>query len=102
MTLVALIGFAGMLALLAFGNNPLNQQIATWTPETLPSNWREAHTAWDGFHAASSALAALSLISLLIATLRDTPSAFRETRGSKGADHAKSRDLRGTHFQQRQ
>lgn len=39
--LLAALCFAGMLAMFAFGNNPLNQQIATWTPETLPANWRQ-------------------------------------------------------------
>ncbi len=80
LTLVATLCFAGMLALFAFGNSPLNQQIATWTPQTLPPNWREVRDAWDSFHAASSVLAALSLICLLVATLRDTPSSFVERR----------------------
>ncbi|MBO0781155.1 MAG: hypothetical protein J2P37_20235 [Ktedonobacteraceae bacterium] len=71
--LVATISFAGMLALFAFGNNPINQQVAMWTPQTLPPTWHEARDAWDSFHAASSALAALALTTLLIATLSDTP-----------------------------
>jgi hypothetical protein len=50
----------GMLALFTFGNNPLNQQIATWTPETLPAGWREVRDALDRFHAMSSVLAALA------------------------------------------
>ena len=57
LTLIAAISFAGMLALFVFGNNPLNQQIATWTPETLPANWHEVRDAWDRFHAASSVFA---------------------------------------------
>ncbi len=72
LTLLAALSFAGMLALFAFGNNPLNQQIATWTPQTMPANWRDIRDAWDGFHAASSACAALALVTLLIAALRDT------------------------------
>jgi multisubunit Na+/H+ antiporter MnhB subunit len=99
LTLIAAISFAGMLALFAFGNNPLNQQIASWTPETLPANWREIRNAWDGFHAASSALAALALTSLLIATLRDTSSGV-PTKGSQRVDHRKEGDFREPHFQQ--
>lgn len=76
LTLVAAICFAGMLAVFAFGNNPLNQQVMSWTPATLPANWRSVRDAWDGFHAASSVLAAIALISLLIATLRDLPLSF--------------------------
>jgi ribose/xylose/arabinose/galactoside ABC-type transport system permease subunit len=86
LTLVAAFCFAGMLALFAFGNNPLNQQVATWTPQTLPPNWREVRDAWDSFHAASSVLAALSLICLLIALLRETPSSFVKRHIIKRAD----------------
>lgn len=74
LTLVATLSFAGMLALFAFGNNPLNKQIMTWTPQTMPANWRDYRDAWDTFHAASSACAVLAFTTLLIATLRDTPS----------------------------
>lgn len=35
--IVAAIAFSGMLADYWFGNRPLNDQIATWTPETVPS-----------------------------------------------------------------
>ena len=76
LTLVAAISFAGMLIVFAVGNNPLNQQIMGWTPDTLPATWQQVRDAWDSFHAASSGLAALALIVLLIATLRDTPSSF--------------------------
>jgi uncharacterized membrane protein len=101
LTLVAAISFAGMLALFVFGNNPLNQQIASWTPETLPSNWREIRNAWDSFHAASSALAALALTSLLIATLRDTSSSVVATKGSQRTAHRKERGFRNPQFQQK-
>jgi hypothetical protein len=76
LTLIATLSFAGMLALFAFGNNPLNQQIATWTPQSLPANWHEIRDAWDRFHAASSACAALAFIALLISLLRETPSSL--------------------------
>ena len=82
LTVVAALSFVGMLALFAFGNNPLNQQIMAWTPATLPANWRETRDAWDTFHAISSAFAAVALIALLVAMLRETPSSFAQTRGS--------------------
>ena len=72
LTLVAALCFAGMLALFAFGNNPLNQQIASWTSANLPATWQQTRNVWDRFHAASSVLAALSLVALL----RDTPSSY--------------------------
>ncbi|GHO97502.1 hypothetical protein KSF_075500 [Reticulibacter mediterranei] len=73
-TLIAALCFAGMLVLFTFGNHPLNQQIASWTPETLPRDWRVVRDAWDRFHAASSVLSVLSFVCLLIALLRDIPS----------------------------
>ena len=82
LALIAAMSFASMLALFAFGNNPLNQQIASWTPQTLPANWQEVRDAWDRFHAVSSAFAALALTVLLVGTLRETPSSFAQTRGS--------------------
>ena len=80
LTVVAALSFVGMLALFAFGNNPLNQQIMAWTPQTLPATWQQTRDAWDTFHAATSAFAALALTALLVATLRDTPSSFAKTR----------------------
>ena len=82
LTLIAAMSFAGMLALFAFGNNPLNQQIASWTPQTLPANWQEVRDAWDRFHAVSSAFAALALTALLVGTLRETPSSFAQKSGT--------------------
>ncbi|GHO95831.1 hypothetical protein KSF_058790 [Reticulibacter mediterranei] len=78
LALVAIVSFAGMLAVFAFGNNPLNQQVASWKPESLPVTWSEVRTAWDRFHAASSVLAALALTSLLIAMLRVTSPSLAE------------------------
>ena len=89
LTLIATISFAGMLALFAFGNNPLNQQIATWTPETLPANWYEIRDAWDRFHAASSVFATLAFITLLIALLTETPSS--QGTGEASPERAKEK-----------
>src|SRR5947209_11676787 len=82
LTLIATLSFAGMLALFAFGNNPLNQQIATWTPQSLPANWHEIRDAWDRFHAASSACAALAFAALLMALLWETPSSRGTSKAS--------------------
>lgn len=73
LTLIAALCFAGTLVVFAFGNQPINVQVATWTPRNLPANWRQARDAWDAFHAASSGLATLAFITLLVAILRDVP-----------------------------
>jgi hypothetical protein len=85
LTLLAALSFLGMLALFAFGNNPLNQQIARWTPETLPANWRAVRDAWDRFHAISSVLAALAFTVLLVDILRQMPSSWQAKHARRGA-----------------
>lgn len=82
LTLIAALCFAGMLAVFALGNNPINQQVMTWTPTTLPADWQQMRDAWDRFHAISSGLAALALVTLLIATLHDTPASLANTRAA--------------------
>lgn len=73
LTLIAALSFAGMLVLFALGNQPINRQVALWTPQTMPANWRALRDAWDGFHAASSGLSALSFVALLVALIHETP-----------------------------
>jgi len=85
LTLLAALSFLGMLALFAFGNNPLNQQIAQWTPETLPANWQEVRDAWDRFHAISSVLAAVAFTVLLVDVLRQMPSSWQAKHARRGA-----------------
>ena len=85
LTLIAALSFLGMLALFTFGNNPLNQQIATWTPETLPANWQQVRDAWDRFHVISSVLAALAFTVLLIEILRQMPSSWQQKHGRRSA-----------------
>ena len=85
LTLLAALSFLGMLALFAFGNNPLNQQIATWTPETLPANWQQVRDAWDRFHVISSVLAALAFTVLLVDLLRQMPSSWQQKHGRRSA-----------------
>jgi hypothetical protein len=71
--------------LFAFGNNPLNQQIATWTPETLPANWQQVRDAWDRFHVISSVLAALAFTVLLVDLLRQMPSSWQQKHDRRSA-----------------
>lgn len=49
LALVAAVSFAGMLAVFAFGNNSLNQQVAFWRPETLLATWSEVRMHGTAF-----------------------------------------------------
>jgi len=84
LNVVAALCFAGMLISFALGNNPLNQQIAQWTADTLPANWSAARDAWDGFHAISSGLATVAFVALLISTLRDSSTPYANRRAIAG------------------
>jgi hypothetical protein len=72
LSLLAAVGFAGMLASYAFGNRPINDQIAAWTPLNLPPDWTTARDRWEGAHTLSAVGAAIALASLLTTTLRDS------------------------------
>lgn len=69
LALLAALSFAGTLLAFAFGNNPLNQQIANWTPETLPVTWPETRDAWDRAHTISAVLGAIAFFALLVEAL---------------------------------
>jgi hypothetical protein len=69
LALLAALCFAGTLLVFAFGNNPINQQVAGWTPETLPATWPQTRDAWDRAHTISAALAALAFLALLVEAL---------------------------------
>lgn len=64
-------GFAGMLVGCAFGNRPINDQIASWTPATIPTDWTIARVGWENAHAITAAFAALAFVGLLVAILHD-------------------------------
>lgn len=70
-TLIAAGCLVGMFAVFLFGNNPVNGQIAVWTPATMPANWRELRDRWETAHATSFVLALVAFVTLLVATLAD-------------------------------
>ncbi|GCE31632.1 hypothetical protein KDA_71160 [Dictyobacter alpinus] len=100
-SLVVALCFAGMLVLFAVGNNPLNQQIAAWTPQTLPANWHEVRDAWDMFHAASSVLASLALLLLLISVLHPTTSQAATVTSASSTKQKQQNSFKATHLSHR-
>jgi uncharacterized membrane protein len=48
---------------------PIDNQIKTWTVETIPDNWTELRQTWDRFHALRTLTSILSFISLTIGVL---------------------------------
>lgn len=63
---VAALCFLGTLLIFALGNNPINVEVSSWTPTTLPANWRQARDAWQTFHTISAALSTVAVALLLV------------------------------------
>ena len=51
---------------------PIDNQIKTWTPETLPSNWTELRATWDRFHTLRTIMSVLSFVSLSVGVVADS------------------------------
>lgn len=65
---------AGLLAASFFGLwvgfvAPLNAVFATWTPETMPSDWRAYRDRWEVWHAVIAATKSLAVVSLTLSIL---------------------------------
>lgn len=89
--LIAALCPLAMLVFYFVGNAPLNAQIATWTPATLPAGWQQVRDAWSYWHAASAVAAGIWLVTLLITTLHDTRNARAAGRGADGRGACASR-----------
>jgi uncharacterized membrane protein len=59
--------FAAMIVYSVLLPVPINNQIARWDPDSLPSNWRELRRRWDLLHAIRVAFLVIALI-LLVAS----------------------------------
>jgi uncharacterized membrane protein len=64
--LITLILMAITLVITVGVEVPIDNQIKTWTPETLPSNWTELRSTWDRFHTMRTITSILSFISLSV------------------------------------
>jgi len=69
---VAAIAFAGTLLGYAFGNRPINDQVAVWTAASLPPDWTSYRDRWDAAHTVGAALSAIAFLTLLVAALADS------------------------------
>jgi uncharacterized membrane protein len=50
---------------------PIDNEINTWTPETIPSNWTELRSTWDKFHTLRTLTSILSFVSLSVGVVFD-------------------------------
>jgi hypothetical protein len=70
-TVLASVGYAGMLAGFFLLNRPVNAAVALWTATTMPPGWMAYRARWEAGHAIAAALALASLALLICAYVRE-------------------------------
>lgn len=71
LTLIASIGYAGMLVAFFTLNLPVNAAVSTWTWATLPADWMAYRLRWEAGHAVAAVLSVVSLATLAWARARE-------------------------------
>jgi uncharacterized membrane protein len=66
---VALLFFLIALLVTVIVEVPIVQQIASWTPSTMPANWQQLRDRWMRFHVLRVVAGMASLVSLLVAAI---------------------------------
>jgi uncharacterized membrane protein len=69
LSMAALLLFLLALLVTVVVEVPIVQQIVTWTPSTLPANWRQLRDRWMRFHVIRVIAGLASLIFLVVAAL---------------------------------
>jgi hypothetical protein len=70
-TVLASLGYAGMLAAFFVLNRPVNSAIVSWTAADLPSDWMAYRARWETGHAIAAALSVVSLAALAWSCVRE-------------------------------
>jgi len=65
---IALAIQVGAVVFSLIGPVPINNRIARWTPESLPSDWRNQEHRWDVYHGART-LALIVAFALLVVSV---------------------------------
>lgn len=74
LTLVGVLCHIANTLLWAVLIRPVNQQVETWTDETVPTNWTQCRDRWENLHAVRAVLSVVGLSTQLAATLEDPSS----------------------------
>ena len=71
MTLIACVGYGGMLVSFFILNSPVNLAVSSWTTTNMPPDWPEYRLRWELGHATACILSVVSLTSLITAYRRE-------------------------------
>ena len=69
LTLTGFLLFVVTLLVTALVEVPIVKQIVTWTPTTLPDNWRQLRNRWSAFHHARIVPSLVGLVLILIGAI---------------------------------
>ncbi len=69
LSMAALLLFLLALLVTVVVEVPIVQQIVTWTPSTIPENWRQLRDRWMRFHVIRVIAGLASLVFLVVAAL---------------------------------
>jgi Anthrone oxygenase len=65
LTLVAALGYAGMIAAFFTFNDPVNAALNSWTPSSMPADWESYRLRWESGHALAAVLAIVAIVALV-------------------------------------
>lgn len=70
-TVLASLGYVGMLAAFFVLNQPVNVAFASWTATSMPPDWMAYRARWEAGHTIAAAFALASLALLIRAYVRE-------------------------------
>ena len=69
--IAALLLMVGGGLVTRFVNQPMNEQVMSWTTGSLPADWAELRAAWWNWHVVRTGLSVIGFAVLLAAVLQD-------------------------------
>jgi uncharacterized membrane protein len=73
LALGSLVLMLGVMVVTLAVEVPIDNQIAIWTVDTLPANWRDIRTRWASFHTLRTFLSLASVAAAVAAALASSP-----------------------------
>lgn len=70
-TPIAVVAYAGMLAIFFTFNKPVNAAVSAWTAATLPQDWPSYRLQWESGHALAALLSVIGLVAAIRGYLVD-------------------------------
>jgi uncharacterized membrane protein len=68
--IAAALFFIACIVISAFGNQPINNIVMTWTPDTLPENWVSLRDKWWSLHIMRTITELIALCLITWASIR--------------------------------